>query len=113
MIRKGFAGRTATLEGRDGRGLRDHLRRDLILGRSRLELLELQLHLVDQAGPALGAVTILLAPQPGDLEPEMFDHRLGGRDHGPGVRQFRFGGLGTRLRGRERGAQSGDLGGGV
>ena len=83
---------------------------DLILGGRGFEFLELQLHLIDQAGTSLQAVAILFPPQPGDLELQMLDHRLGGRDHRPGLRQFALGGLGTGLRGRERGAQSGDLG---
>ena len=86
---------------------------DLVLGGGGLEFLELQLHLVDQPGAAFGAVAILLAPELGDLELEVLDHRLGGRDHRPGLRQLALGGLGTGLRGRERGAQSGNLGGGI
>ena len=113
MLREGFAGRAATFEPRDGRGLHYLLGGDRVFSGCGLELLKLQFHLVDQAGAALGAVAILLAPELGDLEPEMLDHRFRGRDHRPGLRQLALCGLGTGLRGRKRGAQSGDLGSGI
>ena len=112
MLWEGLAGRAAALEAGDRRGLRHLLGGDLVLGGDGFEFLELQFQLVDQPGTAFRAVAILLAPEFGDLEPEMLDHRLGGRDDRPGLRQLVLGGLGTGLRGRERGAQSGDLGGG-
>ena len=113
MLWKRLPGRATALEPGDGRGLHPLLGGDLVFGGRGLEFLELQFHLVDQAGAAFRAVAVLLAPELGDLEPEMLDHRLGGRDHRPGLRQFALGGLGTGLRGRECGAQSGDLGSGI
>ena len=113
MLRKGLARRAATFEPGDGRGLRHLLGGDLVFGGRGLEFLELQFHLIDQAGATFRTVAVLLAPELGDLEPEMLDHRLGGRDHRPGLRQLALGGLRTGLRGRERGAQSGDLGSGI
>ena len=74
-----------------------------LLGRRGLEILKLQLELVDEAGAALGALAVLLAPQPGDLEPQVLDHGLGGGDDGAGLRQLDFSGGGAGLRGRERG----------
>ncbi len=110
VLREGLPGRTAALEPRNRRGLHRRLRGDLVLGRGGLEFFELQLHLVDQTRAAFRAVAILLPPQPGDLEPEVLDHRLGGRDHRPSLRQLALGRLGTGFRGRERGAQLDDLG---
>ena len=51
-----------------------------MLGSGGLEILELQLHLIDQAGTALRTVAVLVPTQLGDLEPEMLDHRLGRPD---------------------------------
>jgi hypothetical protein len=76
---------------------------DRVLGRGDLEFLELQLQLLDQPGAAFGALPELLAPQLGELELEVRDHRLGGRDD-----RLRLGELG--FRGRQFGAKSGDFG---
>ena len=113
MLREGLAGRAAALEAGDRRGLRHLLGGDLVLGRSGFEFLELQFQLVDQPGTAFRAVAILLAPEFDDLKPEVLDHRLGGRNDRPGLRQLALGGLGTGLRGRECGAQFSDLGSGI
>ena len=107
MLGEGLARGAATLEGLNrGRRLRRLLCGDPVLGRRGLEVLELQLELVDEAGAALGALAILLAPQPGDLEPEVLDHRLGGGDDRPGLRQLRFRGRRTRLRAAASAARS-------
>ena len=62
MLREGFAGRSATFEADDRSCLRRLLRGDLVLGGGGFELLELQLHLVEQAGAAFRAVAVLLPP---------------------------------------------------
>jgi len=60
---------------------------DLVLGRSGLELLELQLHLVELSA-ALGRLTPALAPELRDRQPEMGDHRLDARGAGRGCSQL-------------------------
>ena len=40
------------------------------------------LQLLDQPGAAFGTHPELFAPKLGDLQPEVADHVLGGRDHG-------------------------------
>jgi hypothetical protein len=98
MLGKGLARWAATLEGLNrGRCFRRLLRGDPVLGRRGLEVLELQLELVNEPGAALGALAILLAPQSGDLEPEVLDHRLGGGHDRPGLRQLHFRGRRTGL----------------
>ena len=77
------------------------------------KFLELQLHLVDEAGAAFGAMAIVVASELGDLQLEVLDHGLRGGDHRPGLRQLALRDLGTGLRCRESGAQSGNLGGGI
>ncbi len=108
------------MEACDDRDLRSFLGSDLVLNGRRLEFLELQFHLVDQAGTALRAVAVSVPPQFGDLELEMLDHRLGRPDDRPDLRQFTFGGLctslgslDTGLGSRNGGSQSGDLQGGI
>ncbi|PYE84186.1 hypothetical protein C7477_1543 [Phyllobacterium leguminum] len=73
------------------------------------EFFELQFHLVDEAGAALRASAILLAPQLGDLELQMCDQSLGGGDDGANLGEFGFGFGCARLRCREIGAQSCNL----
>ena len=107
-----FTRRAAALEPDDRRGLRLPSG-NLVLGGRGLEFLELQLHLVDQAGTAFGTMAVVVAPELGDLELEMLDHRLGGRDHRPGLRQLALGDRGTSLRRRQGSAQSGNLGSGI
>ncbi len=53
------------------------LRRQFVLGRRGLQLLELQLHLLEQPGLALRAAAVELAPQLLDLQLQMGDQRLG------------------------------------
>ncbi len=113
MVRERLARRAAAFEAGDGRGLRHVQRFNLVFGGGRLELFELQLHLADQPGSAFRAVAIVLAPEFGDLQLQMLDHRFRGRDHRPGLRQLALGSLGAGLRSGKRGAQSGDLGGGI
>ena len=97
VLREGFAGWATAFEAGDRRRLRRLLGGDLVLSGRGLEFLELQLHLIDQARPTLRALAVLLPSQLGDLEPKMSDHRLGGRGHCPGLRQFDLGGLGAGL----------------
>ena len=112
VIGERLARRAAALEPDDRRGLRLPSG-DLVLGGGGLEFLELQLHLVDQAGTAFGAMAVVVAPELGDLELEMLDHHLGSRDHRTGLRQLALSGLGTGLRGRQGSAQLGNLGSGI
>jgi hypothetical protein len=67
------AGERRHLRGLGGR----HLGEKVVFGRRRLDLLELQLKLVDQAGGPFGRWAILLTLQLGDLELEMGDGRIG------------------------------------
>jgi hypothetical protein len=62
------------------------------VSRSRLEL---QLHLLEQAARAFGAGAVLLAPELGDLQLAMGDHRLGRALAGTSVGQLRFGFVGA------------------
>lgn len=79
----------------DGRGLRHVQGFYLVIGGGRLELFELQLHLVDQSGSAFRALAIALWPKAGDLQLQMLDLRLRSRDHRPGLRQLAIGSLGA------------------
>ncbi len=65
------------LEGGDRGGLsRSLLGYQIVFRRVSLELLELELHLIEQAAATLGAGAIQLALQLGDLQLEMGDQRL-------------------------------------
>jgi hypothetical protein len=50
---------------------------NLVLGRARRGFLELQFQLVEQLAAALGGLPVMLAPQLGDLQLVIGDHRLG------------------------------------
>lgn len=113
MVRERLARRASAFEACDGRGPRHVQGFNLVFGGDRLELFELQLHLVDQPGSAFRAVAIALTPEFGDLQLQMLDHRFRSRDHRPGLRQLALGSLGAGLRSGKRGAQSGDVGGGI
>jgi hypothetical protein len=79
-----LAQRPLALEGAHGLGLlRRLLGGELILGRSRLELFQLQLQLVEQPRRAFRARSVERPPQLLDLELEMGDQRFC-------VRQFRL-----------------------
>ena len=76
VLGKRAPGRTRAGEARDGGGLgRGGLGGQLVLGGGRLQLLELQLHLVQQAGGALGARAEAVAVELLDLQLEMGDQR--------------------------------------
>jgi hypothetical protein len=62
-----------------------------------------------QPGAAFGTHPELFPPKLGDLQPEVADHVLGGRDHGAAPRQFLLGSGGPRLGSREGGTQKHDL----
>jgi transposase len=67
MVGEWLACRTATLESGNARGFSGGaFGGNLVLGGGSLEIIELQLHLVDQQGAALGAAAILLPAQFGD-----------------------------------------------
>lgn len=85
MFGERLARRALAVEGRDRsrlfcRGYRDQH----VLGCVGFQVAELQFHLVKQPPRAFGAGAILLAPQLGDLQLEVRDHRFGGA--GPGLR---------------------------
>jgi len=65
-------------EADDRRGVGRH-RDGFVLGRARLQLLELQLHLVEQALPAFGRLAEPFALHLGDQELQVRHHRLGAR----------------------------------
>ena len=104
MFGKRLARRFAPFEGADRCRLRHRLCPKRIFRGRGLEFLELELQLLDQPGAAFGALPELLAPQLGELELEVRDHRLGGRHHRLRLRQLGLGG-------RQLGAKSGDFGG--
>jgi len=88
MVRERLAGRTATFESRN-RGLsRGGIRLCPILPQVRLHILELHLELFNQPGVAFGAVAELLTAEFGDLELQVPDHRIGGRNDGARLYQF-------------------------
>ena len=79
MVGEGFARRPLALEGfDDGRGRRA-LRRQLVLRRVGLGVLQLHLQLVDEPLLAFRARAIERAPQLFDLQPQPRDQRLGAR----------------------------------
>ena len=77
MIRERLARRPLALERLDclcpGCRL---LGRQLVLGRRRLQVLQLQFHLIEQPGLALRPAAVKLAPQLLDLQLEMGDQRI-------------------------------------
>ena len=79
---------------------------DLVLGRAGRGFLELQLQLVEQLAAALGGLPVLLAPQLGDLQLVVGDHRLGARGPCLGL-------LACLALGRQGRRQCGDLRGRV
>ena len=58
---------------------------EIVFGRVRLQVFELELELREQPLGAFGAGAVLLAPELGDLELEMGDHRFGGTLPGTGI----------------------------
>ena len=100
MIRERLAGRAAAFECRDRGPGSGGIRLCTILFKVRLEVLRLHLELFDQPGMTFGTVAISIAPEFGDLEPQVPDHLLGGRDDGLGLDQFALGGDQSALRGR-------------
>lgn len=88
MGRERLACRPATGEAAHRRGCRRLLGRNLVLGGVGLQLLELQLHLVEQPRLALAALAIELTPQLLDGEPRMGDQRVLARPLRPRLRQL-------------------------
>ena len=112
VLRKWLAGGLLAGEGRDLGGFScRHLGEEIVFRCAGLDLFELQLELVDEAGRSLGGLAVLFALQLGDLELEMRDEclvvgDLGASDSGVGdscggVRHcqipFGFGGENARL----------------
>ena len=86
MLGERLADRPAALERAHGRRCprRGLLGGELVFARGRLELLELQLHLLKQACPPLRPLPVELTPQLQDLELERRDHRFGAGGERPG-----------------------------
>ena len=83
--------------------------RDIVLAGVGLQILELQLHLLEQAAAALGAGAVLLAPELGDLELEVRDHRLGGALARRSAGQPRLGVVGPQDRSSEQRLERADV----
>ena len=91
VLGKGLLHRRLALEAADAGGLLGGgLGDEGLLAGVGLELLEQQLHLVEQAAGAFGAGAVLLALQLGDLQLEMGDQRRGGTLASVGVSELRF-----------------------
>jgi hypothetical protein len=92
MIGERFARRPLALERAyrlcDGRRL---LGRQFVLSRSRLQIFELELHLIQQPRHALRARPVKLTPQFLDRQLEMDDQRFRVRVHGLGAGRNRLG----------------------
>jgi hypothetical protein len=100
------AHRLAPFEAFDRGGVRTRLCRgdQLILGRGRLQLLELQLHLIELAG-ALGRLAEPVTLGLGDLQLEMRDDRIGRRVVCPGCGELGLDLHPRGMGGRQRSAQ--------
>lgn len=85
------------------------LGRELVLAGVGLKILELQLQLLEQAATALGAGAVLLAPELGDLQLEVRDHRLGRALPRRGGGQPRLGVIGPPDRGDEQRLERADV----
>jgi len=83
------------------------LRRQLVLGGSGLQLLQLQLHLLQQPVLALRAVAINCPPELLDLQPEMSDQRLRAGVHRLGFQTGGALGEDHRMRGGKIGRKRG------
>lgn len=113
MLGKGLAGGTATLK-RDNGCLGGHrFGSGPVVTEIGLEVLKLHLQLFDQPSVAFGAMAILLAPELGDLEPQVPDHVRRGRNNSAGLRQFFFLSRRAGFRRSKGSAQNSDLWGGL
>ena len=92
MLGERLARRPLALERLDRLRLRRRLLgRQFVLGRGRLQLFELQLHLLQQPRLALRAAAVKLAPQLLDLQLEMGDQRFGAGQVRLGIGRFGLG----------------------
>lgn len=66
-------------------------RRARLFGGGCLQLFELQFQLVEQPAPAFRALAEPVAPEFGDFQPQMLNHRLGADGTGFGKSRFRLG----------------------
>ena len=105
-----MARRSAAGEGLDRRGLGGrHLSLQLVEGGGRLQLLQLQLVLVQQALAALGGLAEVRPLELGDLQLEVGDQGGVGRCLGFHHAGARLGGVGPKLGRSEGGAERCDL----
>jgi len=104
MIRKRLADGLLALEcGNAGSLRRRLLGEQIVFGCVRFELLELELHLIEQAPAALGAGAVLLALELGDLQLQVGNEGIGGRCLGLRIGKLRLGFLGAlQRRGKQR-----------
>jgi hypothetical protein len=113
VCRERLADRPAALGGRRrcGRWCRHSLGGQLVLGRCRLELLQLQLELLEEPRLPLRLGAVECPPQLLDLELQRDDHRVAAGEHrtGPGGVRLRRRGAGFRR--RQGGTQRFGLGG--
>ena len=90
MLGERLSRRPFALEGFDDGRRRRALRRQLVLGRIRLGVLQLHLQLVDEPLLAFRAHAIERAPQLFDLQPQPRDQRLGARRGRVSMRKVGF-----------------------
>jgi hypothetical protein len=123
VVWKGFAHRLAPREGADGAGFVlccGLFSRQRILGGGGFQFLKLQFQLINQPCATLGGDAVFVTPQLGNLQLQFLDHCLRAGCQCAGLRQLGFSSLRTGLcslsrgglRGK-RGAQFGDLQGGI
>jgi len=110
MLRKGLARRALAGEGRHRGGSgRRRLGLQLVLAGRRLQLLELELQLIQQARLALGARAVQFRAQLLDLKLQAGDQGVGVGGHRPGPGRLGFRRIRSRLGLRQGGAQAGDV----
>ena len=103
MLGERLSDRPSTLErGNAGRVVGSDVGSEIVLRSVGLEILELELHLLEQAAAALGTRTVLLAPELCDLQFEVRDDRLDGALAGNRIGGARLGFVGALQGGDEQ-----------
>lgn len=117
MIGKRFSRRPSAFEGLDDGRRRRALRRQLILSRVGLDVLQLHLQLVDEPFLAFRARAVERAPQLLDLQPQPRDQRLGAEGGclsvgqvGVSTRRAHFALLSRRPLGEDQRMRGGEIG---